>query len=92
VLVVGLRLGCLSHTFLTAQAIRASGLPLAGWIGNGIDPVYARQAENLATLEHWLGGAAAAIVPHGVNAVQRGELAAQAARALRERVRRSASM
>jgi dethiobiotin synthetase len=92
VLVVGLRLGCLSHTLLTAQAIEASGLALAGWIGNGIDPVYARQAENLATLEHWLGGAPAAIVPHGVSAVQRAELAAQAARTLQERVRRSASM
>jgi len=84
VLVVGLRLGCLSHALLTAHAIRASGLVLAGWIGNGIDAVYARQAENLATLEHWLGLAPAAIVPHGAGAAQRAELAVQAVQALRQ--------
>jgi phosphoglycolate phosphatase len=32
VLVVGLRLGCLNHALLTAQAVRSAGLPLAGWI------------------------------------------------------------
>lgn len=37
VMVVGLRLGCLSHALLTAAAIRASGLPLAGWIANAVD-------------------------------------------------------
>ncbi|MDQ2641649.1 MAG: dethiobiotin synthase [Pseudomonadota bacterium] len=41
VLVVGLRLGCLSHALLTAGAIRASGLPLAGWIANPVDPTFA---------------------------------------------------
>ena len=92
VLVVGLRLGCLSHALLTAQAIRASGLLLAGWIGNGVDAVYARQAENLATLEHWLGLPPAAIVPHGASAAQRVKLAAQAARAVRERAALSGSM
>jgi dethiobiotin synthetase len=38
VLVVGLRLGCLNHALLTAMAIEKSGLPLAGWIANPIDP------------------------------------------------------
>jgi dethiobiotin synthetase len=38
VLVVGLRLGCLSHALLTAQAIQRSGLPFAGWVANPIDP------------------------------------------------------
>lgn len=38
VLVVGLRLGCLNHALLTAAAIQQSGLPLAGWIANPIDP------------------------------------------------------
>lgn len=38
VLVVGLRLGCLNHALLTVGAIRASGLPLAGWIANPVDP------------------------------------------------------
>lgn len=42
VLVVGLRLGCLSHARLTARAIEADGCPLAGWIGNRVDPDFDR--------------------------------------------------
>jgi dethiobiotin synthetase len=41
VLVVGVRLGCLSHALLTAGAIIRSGLPFAGWIANPIDPQFA---------------------------------------------------
>ncbi len=54
-LVVGLRLGCLNHALLTVAAIRARRLTLAGWIGNHIDPDFARLAENLATLEQHIG-------------------------------------
>lgn len=50
VLVVGLRLGCLNHALLTAQAIDAAGLRLAGWIANAIDPAMAARAENVAAL------------------------------------------
>jgi dethiobiotin synthetase len=38
ILVVGMRLGCINHALLSAAAIRASGLQLAGWIANSIDP------------------------------------------------------
>ena len=34
ILVVGLRLGCLNHALLTREAMRARGLPFAGWIAN----------------------------------------------------------
>lgn len=34
ILVVGIRLGCINHALLTADSIRTSGLPLAGWIAN----------------------------------------------------------
>jgi dethiobiotin synthetase len=50
VLVVGMRLGCLNHTLLTAQAIRARGLRLAGWIANRIDPLMAVVEENVTAL------------------------------------------
>ncbi len=50
VLVVGLRLGCLNHALLTAQAIDVAGLRLAGWIANAIDPGMAAADENLAIL------------------------------------------
>ena len=50
VLVVGMRLGCLNHARLTAEAVRARGLTLAGWVANTIDPEMPRLAENLRTL------------------------------------------
>ena len=55
VLVVGMRLGCLNHALLTAEAIRARGLRLAGWIANRIDPGFLCPEENLAYLTSHLG-------------------------------------
>lgn len=54
ILVVGMRLGCLNHALLTAQAIQASGLTLAGWVANCVDPQMNVVAENIATLEQRL--------------------------------------
>lgn len=51
VLVVGLKLGCLNHALLTAESIQASGLQLAGWIANQVDPDMAALAANLETLQ-----------------------------------------
>src|SRR5699024_910053 len=50
VLGVGLRLGCLNHALLTAATIMQTGLPLAGWIANSIDPQLARAEENIQAL------------------------------------------
>ena len=50
ILVVGVRLGCISHALLTAEAIARDGLQLAGWVANIIDPATSRLEENLATL------------------------------------------
>lgn len=49
-LVVGLRLGCINHALLTAEALRARGLRLAGWVGNTVDPHQPHVADNLAAL------------------------------------------
>ena len=54
VLVVGLRLGCLNHALLTAQAIRQSGLPFAGWIANSLTEQFHAEKENIETLKHFL--------------------------------------
>jgi len=54
VLVVGLRLGCLNHALLTAEALRARGLTLAGWVANRLDPTMPAQDENMAWLRHQL--------------------------------------
>ena len=50
ILVVGLRLGCLNHALLTAEAIRRRGLDLAGWVANRIDPAMALGEANVDTL------------------------------------------
>ncbi|MFS8981369.1 dethiobiotin synthase [Cupriavidus necator] len=55
VMVVGIRLGCLNHAVLTAEAIRARGLTLAGWIANRVDPDMLLADENIATLHASLG-------------------------------------
>jgi dethiobiotin synthetase len=54
VLVVGLRLGCINHALLTAQAVRTRGLQLAGWVGNSVSPAMPWIDENVATLRQQL--------------------------------------
>ncbi len=54
VMVVGLRLGCLNHAALTAEAIRARGLRLAGWIASRVDPAMLVPEENMAWLRQHL--------------------------------------
>jgi dethiobiotin synthetase len=62
-LVVGLRLGCLNHALLTAEAIRTRGLTLAGWVANRIDPQMSSQEDNIAFLRERLGAPMWADVP-----------------------------
>ncbi|BAQ77313.1 MULTISPECIES: dethiobiotin synthase [Pseudomonas] len=50
ILVVGVRLGCINHALLSAEAIAQDGLQLAGWVANIIEPKTSRLEENLATL------------------------------------------
>ncbi len=63
VLVVGMKLGCINHALLSAEAIRLDGLHLAGWVANQIDPHLARAAENFATLAAMLEAPCIARVP-----------------------------
>ncbi len=46
VLVVGMRLGCISQALLTAEAIAARGLSLMGWVANTVDPQMLYPQEN----------------------------------------------
>ncbi|QZX83634.1 dethiobiotin synthase [Metapseudomonas otitidis] len=54
ILVVGVRLGCINHAVLSAEAIQRDGLVLAGWVANIVDPATSRLEENLATLAECL--------------------------------------
>jgi dethiobiotin synthetase len=49
-LVVGIRLGCLNHALLSALAISARGLSLAGWVANRIDPAMSEADANVSAL------------------------------------------
>jgi len=63
ILVVGLRLGCINHALLTAEAIAARGLTLAGWVGNTVDGEMLQHAENVATLRSLLPAPLLGLVP-----------------------------
>jgi dethiobiotin synthetase len=55
ILVVGIRLGCLNHALLTADAITRCGAPLAGWVANRIDADCQWQDQNVEALRQRLG-------------------------------------
>jgi len=69
VLVVGMRLGCLNHALLTAEAIASRGLALAGWVANRIDPAMQAVDDNVAFLRSRLSAPLLADVAHGATGV-----------------------
>jgi dethiobiotin synthetase len=64
VLVVGMRLGCISHALLTAEAIASRGLKLAGWVANRVDPHMLYPEENIASLKQRLHAPLLGVIPH----------------------------
>lgn len=68
-LVVGIRLGALNHALLTTEAIRRSGLKLAGWVANPIDRAFADEAGYVETLERLLPAPRVVIPGMGLRSV-----------------------
>ena len=66
ILVVGMRLGCLNHALLTAEAIRADGLTIKGWVANDITGNMTRYQENLHSLKAMLPEPLLAEIPYQV--------------------------
>ncbi|SAK41192.1 dithiobiotin synthetase [Caballeronia hypogeia] len=64
VLVVGMRLGCISHALLTVEAITSRGLKLAGWVANRVDPDMLYPDQNIATLEQRIKAPLIGVIPH----------------------------
>lgn len=64
ILVVGMRLGCINHALLTAQAVQNKGLRLAAWVANRIDPDMNAFDENLHALETRLAAPLLGVIPH----------------------------
>jgi dethiobiotin synthetase len=50
IMTVGLRLGCISHALLTAEAIAARGLKLVGWVANTVDENMRYAEDNVEAL------------------------------------------
>ena len=74
VLVGGMRLGCLNHALLTAEAMERRGLTVAGWVANRIDPDMARFEANLETLQARLNAPLLGVIPYGANSEQAASL------------------
>ena len=65
-MVVGMRLGCLNHALLTADAVAAAGLELRGWIANVVDPAMAALDDNVDALRERLDAPLLGRLPHEV--------------------------
>jgi dethiobiotin synthetase len=65
-----MRLGCLNHALLTAQAVRHRGLPFAGWVANCIEPDMPFFEENLQTLRQRLAAPLIGVVPFAPDQAQ----------------------
>lgn len=63
ILVIGLRLGCLNHALLTAEAIARDGLALAGWVASGIDTAMDSKDNNIAALKTRLPAPCLGVIP-----------------------------
>lgn len=74
ILVVGMRLGCLNHALLTADAITRCGLKLAGWVANCVDGEMSMLNENLEALTERIKGPLLGVVPHHQNAPDASEV------------------
>ena len=64
VLVVGMKLGCLNHALLTADAMISDGLGLVGWVANCIDPDMEEVEANIDSLRSLLAIPCIGVVPH----------------------------
>ena len=74
ILVVGMKLGCISHALLTVEAILRDGVRLAGWVANQLDPDMGRCDENLETLRRMIPGPCLGVVPY-LEDVRAGQIA-----------------
>ncbi len=66
VLVVGIRLGCINHALLTAEAIVQDGCHLIGWIANQIDANFVGQ-QSIDTISEYLSAPLLAQTPYLTN-------------------------
>jgi dethiobiotin synthetase len=64
VLVVGLRLGCINHALLTAEAIRARGCKLTGWVANTLDLRMSKLPQNILSIQQRIDAPLLGVIPY----------------------------
>lgn len=64
ILVVGMRLGCINHALLSAEAIQRDGLKLAGWVANQPARRMTCHEENVRTLRRLIPAPCLGELPH----------------------------
>lgn len=69
IMVVGMRLGCVNHALLTAQAIEQDGLVVAGWVANMLEPDMPFLDENIQSLQNLLTAPLVARIPKAVSSI-----------------------
>ena len=63
IMVVGIRLGCLNHALLTADAIAAAGCTLAGWVANQLPASHECAQENINSLKSRISSPLLGVLP-----------------------------
>jgi dethiobiotin synthetase len=63
ILVVGMRLGCISQALLTAEAIATRGLTLVGWVANSAQKEMDYLSENIVALRERLAAPLLGCIP-----------------------------
>jgi len=68
-MVVNMKLGCLNHAILTAEAVARDGLTLAGWVANTSAEKMPCYDENLASLTSMLSAPLLGVLPRSESEV-----------------------
>jgi dethiobiotin synthetase len=68
ILVVAIRLGCISHARLSYAAIKSSGITCAGWIANCTEEHMLNQQENIETITQKVQVPLLGVVPYSKEA------------------------
>ncbi len=71
-LVVGMRLGCLNHALLTAEAVQRRGLQFAGWVANRLDAQMPAFEQNVHALRERLRVPLLGTIPFGIEDAEAG--------------------
>lgn len=64
ILVVAMRLGCINHALLSAEAIQRGGVTLRGWVANRVQPNMPAFEDNLQTLTERIDAPLLGSVPY----------------------------